>query len=551
MKTVPINHTGPGYKPEPFKKMKKKITKIINDLPTREERIKARSAYNVILNSNPSKSWFELITNIPISAMEVIWDIMIKDGGMIVTYVQDTAGPSLKTLKKNMASTNHSLKDMGNKNKSDSSSIYGTGLTTIGDYCDSLVITSIPADGSKSFSIDLNTNEDLDVNDISPYGFKIEMRMPHSKRMGSYANFIGKLRDMIRDYDAIPISEGRVHKFNISGLSTGTDNVELSKPLQANLLTNHIVDLGGNKTDVPILDGLDDGDKKITEVVIDSVNQDNQDTKITLKNLALYKRTKDFTLPGFSGDKPMLVLYYDETKQLVFTLPLRNGNSETSLNNVVLFARVSKKELALFLTNTDKMDGVSPILKNHLFEQLRPYLLRTFPDTNLVEKMSQLFIYDIIVFDKIGKKFSKQFRNECGLGAMNNMSVDERENIVKMEKSKENSRYDIVIDMIWITEGKVTKHTPRWLAENKRQDFNRNDRNQLFGYTIKDSSVIHAVAISNQITKKCEDAFDNDVNDIDRAGRLDGVTFQIVDVDELGFNEEQYFTHYLKIAQDM
>ncbi len=98
MKVVPINHTGPGYKPEPFKKMKKKITKIINDLPTREERIKARSAYNVILNSNPSKSWFELITNIPISAMEVIWDIMIKDGGMIVTYVQDTAGPSLKTL---------------------------------------------------------------------------------------------------------------------------------------------------------------------------------------------------------------------------------------------------------------------------------------------------------------------------------------------------------------------------------------------------------------------------------------------------------------------
>ena len=59
------------------------------------------------------------------------------------------------------------------------------------------------------------------------------------------------------------------------------------------------------------------------------------------------------------------------------------------------------------------------------------------------------------------------------------------------------------------------------------------------------------VAISNQIKKKCEDAFDNDVNDIDRAGRLDGVTFQIVDVDELGFNEEQYFTHYLKIAQDM
>ena len=158
MKTVPINHTGPGYKPEPFKKMKKKITKIINDLPTREERIKARSAYNVILNSNPSKSWFELITNIPISAMEVIWDIMIKDGGMIVTYVQDTAGPSLKTLKKNMASTNHSLKDMGNKNKSDSSSIYGTGLTTIGDYCDSLVITSVPTGRSKPFSIDLNTN---------------------------------------------------------------------------------------------------------------------------------------------------------------------------------------------------------------------------------------------------------------------------------------------------------------------------------------------------------------------------------------------------------
>jgi len=96
MKTVPINNTSKGYQPEPFKKMKKKIMKQINDLPTREERIKARSQYNVVLNSNPSKSWFELITNIPISAMEVIWDIVVSDGGMTVSYVQDTAGPSLK-----------------------------------------------------------------------------------------------------------------------------------------------------------------------------------------------------------------------------------------------------------------------------------------------------------------------------------------------------------------------------------------------------------------------------------------------------------------------
>jgi hypothetical protein len=259
MKAVPINHTGGGYQPKPFRKMKSKIKKIINKIPSREERIKARSAYNVILHSSPTKSWFELITNIPITTKEVIWDIVIEDGKMKVTYRQDTSGPSLKTLEKNMASTKHSIKDMGNQDKSNSSSIYGTGLTTIGDYCNTLIITSTPDDGSEPFCVDLNTNEELlFVEPIDFSGFQIEMEMPYSKRMGSWKNFITKLRNDIRDFDAIPISEGRVHKFSINGLSTGTDNVELSKPIEPNLLTNNIVDLGGNKTTLPLVDGLDD-----------------------------------------------------------------------------------------------------------------------------------------------------------------------------------------------------------------------------------------------------------------------------------------------------
>jgi hypothetical protein len=518
-------------------------------IPSKEQRVNARSSINQTLNSDPSKLWYEIITNIPLQAKRINWIIEVKKGYMDVTYRQDFAGPSLETLVTNMASEETTLDSVRrSKTKPDSGGIFGTGLQTIADYThDTLLLTSYPSKGSPfsfSFETDKITNV---VNDYTDYGFELKMKIPYTNRLHSYKDFINKLRQMISDYDSENMLLNREHLFSVSGLKSTTEDIEASLPIKIKEVS--WVDEMGNPSKTPKLNGLDDGTKILPALSIESVASDDNIVSVSINNIRLGKRDKDYKLEGFDGDKPMLVIYYEESKQVAFIIPLRRGNGETSLNNVLVIGTIKKNELALFLNSTDKKTGVTSIFTNTLRDTLRPYILRTYPDNNLVEKGSQLFVKDVIVNDKGGKRSAEGFRSDVGLSPMDSMTPEERDEITKLEVSRDSDRYDILVYMVWLTGGKMTKNTPIWIAENKRKDFNRNDRNQVFGYVLKNGDVRHAVAISNSITSPSFDAWKSDISAIQRAGRLDDVTFTMIDVADYGFNENATFTYYLNLAQ--
>lgn len=520
----------------------------MSKIPTRQERIQERDKLNRILGSSPQKIWYEIVTNIPVTANKVIFDLSIENGILNATYKQDVFGPSKEDLSKNMV--NKSTTKGGKVNvfeKENSSSVFGTGFTTIGDYCLSQIIESTPESG-KSFKKDLLTDVEEEIQPLKEYKFIQTLQIPYDNKMGGWKNFIRKLRNIISEVDGVNIQNGRKYKFNISGLSTTTDCLEMSEAIQPKVTM--WVDEAGVPTVGPKFTGYQTENGVETKLVVKAPNVNKKDSSITLDITAVGKRPKEFVLDGFSGDKPMLIVRYKGTNQLCFVMPLRKGNGKTSLNNVIVEAEVSKSEIATYLESTDKSTGVSDILKNSIFETLRPSILRTYPDKNLVEKASQLFVSMMIIEDFGGKKSCNLFRNENGLGYMNNMTPKERENIVNLEKSKSNNRYDIIVWKIWETEGQLTEETPKWLAENKRKDFGKNDRNQIYAYAIQDKYVTSVVGISVDISEKSIKSYQEDIDSIKQAGRLKDVEFlPLIDLNDWGFNSPQNFKYFLDLAQ--
>lgn len=517
-------------------------------IPTRKERIEESAKLNRILGSSPQKVWYEIVTNIPVTCNEVVFDLTIKDSLLTVIYKQDVFGPSKEDLSKNMI--NKSTTKNGKVNvfeKENSSSIFGTGFTTIGNYCSSQIIESTPENG-ESFKKDLLTDIEEEIQSLKEYKFIQTLQIPYDNKMGGWKNFIQKLRNIISEVDGVNIQNGRKYKFNVSGLSTTTDCLELSEVIKPKVTM--WVDELGVPTVGPKLYGYETEKGVETKLVVKAPNVNKKDSSITLDITAIGKRPKEFVLDGFSGDKPMIIVRYKGTNQLCFVMPLRKGNGETSLNNVIVEAEVSKSEIATYLESTDKSTGVSDILKNSIFETLRPSILKTYPDANLVEKMSQLFVAMMIIEDFGGKKLCNMFRSDNGLGYMNTMKVEERQKIVKLEKSKSNSRYDIIVWKIWETKGQLMSKTPKWLAENKRQDFGRNDRNQIFSYAVKDRYITSAVGISVDVSQKSIESFEEDIDSIKRAERLNDVEFfPLIDVNDWGFNSPQNFKYFLELAQ--
>jgi hypothetical protein len=231
--------------------------------------------------------------------------------------------------------------------------------------------------------------------------------------------------------------------------------------------------------------------------------------------------------------------------------PIRRGNGQTSLNNVLVEVEVDKKEIGLFLQSTDKSTGVTPLLQNKILDDFNNLLLVRFPDTELVELMVQLFGIDMIINDI--SILGDTFRNSLGLGEMNEIDPKVRKDMVKAEISKDSGRYDIVVNMIWLTNMELTPETPRFVGEVKKRDFGRNDRNQVFAYAIKDSLIIKVAGISVDITASSQKAYGTDIDSIKRAGLLPNVQFanNLIDVTKFNFNSPPIYNYWLHQAKEL
>ena len=531
------------------RKFKRKFEKFLKNMKSFDEKIVIRDKVNQLIGSSPSKLWFEIITNVPNGTNEVSFDINLTKEGLKVFYKQDTFGPTFKTFTTN--SINDDIIKDGKLtliNKENSSSVYGSGFVTIGQYSTEVILTSNDSDGD-SWRYDFLTGEFSEVEPLKDCNFQLELLIPFNNKMGGWKNYITKLRDIIEEVDAKNIINGREYKFTVNGVGSGSDSISLNKPLEPKIPL--WVDEVGTSIPNPQYNQLKVNGKWTSEVVIESPSSNEKNSSLTFEIKSVGKVNSDYKLSGSSGDKPMLVVYYKGTNQVCFMIPLRKGNGQTSLNNVFIEAEVDKKDIGLFLSSTDKSTGVNDLLKIKLLEDFNNLLLELYPDTELVELMVQLYGIDLIVENT--SILGDTFRNSLGLGIMNSMDVEVRKDIVKPEVSKANGRYDIVVDMIWLTDMELRPDTPRFVAEVKKKDFGRNDRNQIFAYALKDSSVTLAAGISVDITPSAQKSYGTDIDEIKRAGSLPNVTFakDLVDIMKFDFNLPATKSYYLGLAKDI
>ena len=516
-------------------------------IPSRSKRTEGRDRVNKALGAMPRKVWYELITNIPVSAKWVHWTIMRSDNpkGLKVVYRQDAPGPTMELLSKNMDSA--TVDDQGNITtieKPDSSSIYGSGFTTMGDYCSSLITYSTPEDG-ESFSWDEKTGEVGDIEPLEECGFMIEMVIDHDSKMGSYVQFVERLRLMISELDAIPMSEGREHKFSVQGIGkTKTDDTELCKVIEPKLI--QWVDEAGTPTNGPEFTTIDSDSGWVDKLVVDT----HKGGKMTINIKAVGKRHKDWKLEGFSGDKPVLIVYYKGTKQIAFIVLLRSGNNETSLNNKVIIGEISTTEVASYMVGADKMLGLQEYAIEAIFDTFRKSLLKMYPEVNMVEEMLQDWGVEMIVNDYMGKESADSFRAKFGLSAMDDMSPEDREDCVDTEVSKANGRYDIIIARKWEPTNE-DGHFKKTLIEVKRTGYGRNDRNQLFAYALKDEDVDSIGGLTTKVSSDAKKGWSMDRQLIEETGRLKDVYIakKLVDGNVHGFNVGPIFSHFLDVVR--
>ena len=515
------------------------------------KRLAKTEELNTLIGSKPEVVWFELITNIPPEAVNIVWKIDVVKSGAWVTYEQDVCGPTISELEEDTINEDTVKDGKLNLKDKDGSSIFGSGLGTVGKYCGDLDMSWEDVDGNP-YNYDHQAEEDfITIGEPMPnHKFQVKGFVKGTSRMGGYKNWIDKLRTQIAEYDAEPILVGRTHTILVSGMNQAADNSELSKPIEPWSPT--WINENGTLRTSSEFNSLPDGSGGMSnQVVVESPGADDgpgEKSSIVLNIDGVGKIDGENKLSKWIGDKPMIRLKYNGSDgQMANLLPLRTGNGMLSLNNKFIDVWVDSKEVATYMVKTDKYEGLSASFQTDVLETIQPLLLQLYPDVSQVEKGGQLFQYDIIVKNQMGTGTSNEWRTKHGLGPMNDMTEDEKRAITKKEISKDNGRYDIVVYMIWKSGGVLGKKTPKWLCEMKKKDFGRNDRNQLYAYALKDRRVEYIIGISHNITQSALDSYAQDRLFIMTSERLKGVKIykELIDISDLGFDAPPTYRYYL------
>lgn len=512
-------------------------TQIMNELTKLEEAAASKSKLNDNLNYQPLKLIFEIITNIPKIASNIFWNFKKETNGIRIIFRQNV-GTTIQTIQNGLA-TNSKIEDethFDGKN-GNHGGLFGTGLSLVNQYVTELFIrTSGQQWDGKTDAV---TSYDIDNDTI-----EIELLIP----IGSYKQkYIKDAKDLIEKTDFFISSNERKHNFIVEGF-TPTENIELSKPLQKEILVWK-TPTGTDKDSCDFDKVKDEHGNPISEsiipITISRGKKGEQEHIVKLKDFQIGKLKqvpKCWNVDDIN--KPFLVLVSEEANQVVGIVSW-TGSHPVSVNNSCIIARVSKVDLRWLFGTADKMEGFHYVADTEFVKWTKGVLNKYYPDSNVVESGGQFFSKDVIVYDKIGKTPSNNFRKDIGLEWMNSLTTQQREKLVYLEWSAGKDRFDFYI---WLAEdGKVTPTTKKILAESKRKGFGDGEFNQLFRYMGSESKVVGGIGLSIGISPTHITNFNKITTKIQGSGQLAvRPTFHLLDLLDYGF--ENYLEEYTEIA---
>lgn len=483
----------------------------------------AKQELNEKLSYNPIKIIYELLTNIPTTATNVIWEFKKVPDGLYLKFTQNT-GTDIQVVIDNFLTTEKLDDESHYQNKpKNTGGLFGTGLSLI-DY-----FTSSFTFSTNGVTYDFKTDTQAKSNANDEVVIEMIISLKSNKR-----NFIQNAKDLISVTEMFV--DNRNHKVIVDGF-TSTDNHDLSLPiefpmlkwktstgvLKSNFDFDFIKDGKGNKYD----------DKTITVSVRDT------DYNVKLKNFKIGKLFEKPSGLDVQADRPLLVLVGEETNQILGQVQWK-GSYSVSVNNSIIIATVSKEDLRWLFTSGDKYNGFHENLQTKLIEFQKEVLSKFYPDSNTLEVVGQLLTYDTIVNNKLGKKLSDIFRNDIGLGWMNDLDNSIKKHITHMEWSTSGGdRHDF---HIWNTkDGKITQNTTKTIIENKRKGFTDSNISQLNKYVASTPNCTNAIGISIGIGEKAFTEWSKTIASIQGSGQYKNhIDFKLIDLldsdDSYGFS---------------
>jgi hypothetical protein len=510
--------------------MEKTLTKL-------EEAAASKSKLNDDLNYQPLKLIFEIITNIPKSASMIFWKFKKESDGIRIFFKQNV-GTTIQTIQNGLA-TNAKIqteKHFDDKN-GNHGGLFGTGLSLVNQYVGELFIRT----NGQQWN---GKNDDIIPYDIDAETTEIELLIP----VGSYKQkYIKEAKELIEKTDFFISTNDRKHDFMVEGF-TPTENIELSKPLQKEIIVWK-TPTGTDKDACDFDKVKDEHGNPISEVIIPiTISRGKKGEIEHIVKLKDFQIGKLKEVPNSWGivdtNKPFLVLISEEANQIVGVIPW-TGSHPVSVNNSCIIARVSKVDLRWLFGTADKMEGFHYTPNEKFIKWMKEVLNKYYPDSNVVESGGQFWSRDTIVYDKIGKKPSSDFRKDIGLSWMDKLSIAQREKLVYLEWSAGKDRFDFYI---WLAkDGKVGPTTKKILAESKRKGFGDVEFNQLFRYMGSESNVVGGIGLSIGISSTHITNFNKITTKIQGSGQLAiRPTFHLLDLLDYGF--ENYLEEYSTIA---
>lgn len=509
--------------------------------------------------------WYEIISNIPSFAKNLRFNIVLdrKLKKFFIHFIQDAHGPTITTLKKNLASAkkNGASIEYVKYKDVDSSSIFGSGFMTMKKYAKTELLFKSNPINEPAYQIDFLTGKYTELTEPMTGGVEIIAEVDFNLAYNSYRDVIKNLIDIIKERDSKNITEfDRKYILDVSGFETSTDNNELSNngnPIDGIKI---IYEEDNSKpSSIPTFGGLMDANGKIVDTIsVQAGSQMDKQIGLTLSNIKVGKVTAEVLaqLPGSLRDSPLLIAYYKNSNQVAFWIRLRFAGGQESINRVLVTCEVERSEIAHFFGDTAKLLGVNDNITKVIYDVIKnDYIFNNYPDTTILEKTYQLAIIQLLQEQSdMGDKLRKQ----SSLQELTNMKIWEKSpqeiaSIITDESMAGSDRYDVRVYHIWKTGGKrIETQTPFTCFEVKKKSFIKGDRAQLFSYSIKHELFVHGIAISNLITQNAVKEFNSEVAEIKSANRIKGsIKFTMLDLNSYDFNTERTQAWFKKLAKDL
>jgi len=530
---------------------------VIKQLTPAKDTLAANAKLEKQMAGDWRQSFFELITNYPNDVKEVFHKCGMTPDGMHVTIYQDGSGTNMKTVEKNITTDGDDLSIDKIKTRANGGSMFGIGTANIDYHVEGYTFKC--REDNSEFEV-LNrktgevTSETLDVDDK----WKVIQEFVLTDRGGiSYQDKLDEFQKIISYVDALAIDNGFKHTFEVRGLG-----VEVNKSLSGNVEPSMCV---WNKTDksgrpIPKHTNLYKKDKSpIKEVVIETYDHDDHTRKIKFNVIGFGKRSeKNDLFHGIKdvGDIPYLIIYLDHgRKQLVGRIPLRARKGRKHLNNLMLVVTVAKDEIRKFFASPDKFKGFVPTFEKDVRNQLVPIIENTYEDNDTKEKVRQLFLYDVIVYDKFGDDIYKDEADEkrrlLGIDFLNDLPISKREELVTMEAwTAKTARLDVLI-----------RHPEKYnkygedvytIIEMKKEDFNVLAIRQGTDYISKVKGAVQLFGVSVGITEGNYDSFKKELAEINASNqrRLKDLNGDLIDLNKHGFMFSTFEQYYRELVEE-